>query len=327
MKTIFLSHPHQLNKSDLLPTVMALGYFDGIHLGHQKVINTAKQIAKEKGYKCAVMTFDPHPSVVLGKKEQHIQFITPLKAKEAIIAKMGIDYLYVVEFTPEFAELLPQQFVDQYLIDLHVKHVVAGFDFTYGRLGKGSMETLPFHSREEFTHTVVPKLSYEEQKISSTYIRRLLKAGDVEQLPNLLGRFYEIEGVVVDGDKRGRQIGFPTANISLIDDYLLPAIGVYAVKVRMKDYVYDGVCNVGYKPTFHEKREGRPNIEVHIFNFNQEIYGEKVTVQWYKHIRSEKKFSGVEQLVEQIQRDKEEAEAYFRNFNEKTCILSRKDVF
>ncbi|MCZ0755416.1 bifunctional riboflavin kinase/FAD synthetase [Anoxybacillus sp. J5B_2022] len=327
MKTRFITHPHHLKKEDFPPTVMALGYFDGVHLGHQQVIQTAVQIAAEAGYKSAVMTFHPHPSVVLGKKEQHVQLITPLQEKERLIAELGVDYLYIVEFTPSFAELLPQQFVDQYMIGFHVKHVVAGFDFTYGRLGKGTMETLPFHSREQFTYTTVPKLARNGEKISSTYIRQLLKNGDVHQLPNLLGRFYTVKGTVVDGEKRGRTIGFPTANIELADDYLLPAFGVYAVKIHIGKEAYNGVCNVGYKPTFHAERHGQPHIEVHIFDFADDIYGQTVTIEWHKRLRSEQKFSSIEQLVKQIERDQEQAKAYFRNLSEKTCILPRKDVF
>jgi riboflavin kinase / FMN adenylyltransferase len=327
MKTLFISHPHHIKKEKLPPTVMALGYFDGIHLGHQEVIRTAVKIAAEKGYKSAVMTFHPHPSVVLGKKEKHVHLITPLKKKEQLIAKLGVDYLYIVEFTPSFAQLFPQQFVDQYIIDFHVKHVVAGFDFTYGRLGKGTMETLPFHSRGQFTQTVVPKLSIAGEKISSTYVRKLLKNGDVDQLPRLLGRFYEVEGTVVDGERRGRTIGFPTANIALNDDYLLPDVGVYAVKVKIGTDVFEGVCNVGYKPTFHTAREGMPNIEVHIFDFAKDIYGETMTIEWHLRLRSEQKFASVDELIAQIKRDKEKAQAYFRNFNENTCILSQKEVF
>ncbi|WP_027408731.1 bifunctional riboflavin kinase/FAD synthetase [Anoxybacteroides tepidamans] len=326
METRFITYPHHMKKEHLPPTVMALGYFDGVHLGHQQVIRTAVKIASEKGYKSAVMTFHPHPSVVLGRREQHVQLITPLKEKERLIARLGVDYLYVVEFTPSFAELLPQQFVDQYIIDFHVKHVVAGFDFTYGRLGKGTMETLPFHSRGQFAHTTVPKLTRNDEKISSTYIRHLLKNGEVHQLPELLGRFYTIEGTVIGGEKRGRTIGFPTANIDPADDYLLPALGVYAVKIRIGSETFEGVCNVGYKPTFHDRLEGRPNIEVHIFHFSRDIYGEMVTIEWHERLRSEQKFSSVAELVAQIQRDKEKAEAYFRETAENTCILSQNDV-
>ncbi|KIP22592.1 Riboflavin biosynthesis protein ribF [Anoxybacillus ayderensis] len=311
MKTIWLSHP--FNKKNDEPLVMALGYFDGVHLGHQKVIQTAKQIADQYGYKSAVMTFHPHPSVVLGRSQQHVRFITPLKEKEKQIAKLGVDYLYVVEFTPEFAYLLPQQFVDEYIIGLGVKHVVAGFDFTYGRLGKGTMETLPFHSREQFTQTVIPKQTFGEEKISSTYIRKRLAEGDVEQLPHLLGRWYEVTGTVIHGDKRGRTIGFPTANVALDDDYMIPRIGVYAVTVTIDDNTWTGVCNVGYKPTFHAQQQKDPSIEVHLFDFSSDIYGAHVCIQWHKRLRDERAFSSVDELVEQIHRDAQAAREYFQN--------------
>jgi riboflavin kinase/FMN adenylyltransferase len=324
MKTVWISHPPSVKKSELPPTVMALGFFDGVHLGHQKVIQTAKKIAEEKGYASAVMTFHPHPSVVLGKSEQHIRFITPLKEKEKWIEKLGIDYLYIVEFTPSFAELLPQQFVDQYIIDFHVKHVVAGFDFTYGRLGKGTMETMPFHSREQFTQTVVPKQTFGDQKVSSTYIRHLLKEGEVEKLPFLLGRFYTLTGMVVHGDKRGRTIGFPTANIALTDDYIIPRTGVYAVRVHMDQQTWEGVCNVGYKPTFYREKATEPTIEVHIFDFSDDIYGKTVEIEWHKRLRSEQTFASVDHLVSQIKQDQQEALNYFKN---NPCIFSKKQVF
>lgn len=137
VKLIHLTHPHEQNKLELPPTVMALGFFDGIHLGHQCVIRTAKKIADDRGYKSAVMTFHPHPSVVLGKKDAHVEYITPMRDKEKIVESLGIDILYVIKFDESFAGLLPQQFVDDYIIGLNVKHVVAGFDYSYGRLGKG----------------------------------------------------------------------------------------------------------------------------------------------------------------------------------------------
>ncbi|MCA1030118.1 bifunctional riboflavin kinase/FAD synthetase [Bacillus timonensis] len=321
MKIIRISHPHTFIKNELAYTVLAIGYFDGVHKGHQKVINTAKQYAIEKGYLSAVMSFDPHPSVVLGRDTQEVQYITPLKDKAEIISKLGIDVLYVVEFNHEFANLLPQQFVDSYIIDLNVKHVVAGFDFTYGRLGKGKMETMPFHSRGEFTSTTVEKLTQNEQKISSTLIRGLIRSGDVDQLTNLLGRFYSVSGVVVNGENRGSKIGFPTANIRVNDEYILPPTGVYTVRIKVRSKWYNGVCNIGYKPTFHEN-QNETSVEVHIFEFNDSIYGELVEVEWHQRIRAEKKFASIEQLVSQITKDKEFALAYFENINEETCFLS-----
>lgn len=310
VRLIHLTHPHEQNKVELPPTVMALGYFDGIHLGHQRVIRAAKKIADERGCKSAVMTFHPHPSVVLGKKEAHVEYITPMRMKEKVIASLGIDMLYVVKFDESFAGLLPQQFVDEYIIGLNVKHVVAGFDYSYGRLGKGTMETLPFHARGEFTQTVIEKVEFQEEKVSSTALRKLIGNGEMEQIPSILGRAYTVEGTVVHGDKRGRQIGFPTANVALSDEYLLPPIGVYAVRMKVHDEWHDGVCNIGYKPTFKEN-ERRLSIEVHLFHFNEEIYDQVVVVEWHMRIREEKKFNGIDELVTQIAKDKKTAQEYF----------------
>jgi len=311
VKVIRLSHPHRYQVNDFSPMVMALGYFDGVHRGHQKVILTAKEIAEEWNLKSAVMTFDPHPSVVLKKDVQHIEYITPLKEKIALIESLGIDILFVVEFTEMFASLLPQQFVDQYIIGLNIQHVVAGFDFTYGQLGKGTMETLPFHSREQFTQTVIEKQMEVDRKISSTLIRNVLRSGDVQYAAKLLGRPHKIRGKVVHGEKRGRKIGFPTANIEILDEYLIPPTGVYAVSIIIDDVEYNGVCNIGYKPTFHEEKGDKPSIEVHIFQFNEKIYNKEVTVKWHKRIRSEQKFNSVQELIKQIHQDKKEAEQYF----------------
>ena len=310
VKLIHLTHPHEQNKLELPPTVMALGFFDGIHLGHQRVIRTAKKIADERGYKSAVITFHPHPSVVLGKKEAHVEYITPMSIKEKVIASLGIDMLYVVKFDEVFAGLLPQQFVDEYIIGLNVKHVVAGFDYSYGRLGKGTMETLPFHARGEFTQTVIEKVEFQEEKVSSTALRKLIRDGEMEQIPSILGRAYTVEGTVVHGDKRGRQIGFPTANVALSDEYLLPPVGVYAVRLKVHDEWHDGVCNIGYKPTFKEA-ERKLSIEVHLFDFNEDIYDQIVTVEWHMRIREEKKFNGIDELVAQIAQDKMKAQEYF----------------
>lgn len=305
-----LYFPHHIEKNELPPLAMALGYFDGVHLGHQRVILEAKRNAEKLGLKSAVMTFDPHPSVVLGKAEKHVHYITPLTEKIQIIEKMGIDYLFIVHFTTEFANLLPQEFVDQYIIGLHVMHVVAGFDFTYGRMGKGTMETLPFHSRELFSFSVVPKFTNSEEKVSSTQIRKFLKEGRTNILPELLGRFYTTTGTIIHGDKRGRTIGFPTANVDVNEEYILPPLGVYAVKMKVHEEWYEGVCNVGYKPTFNKEAD-KPSIEVHLFRFDQSIYGEEVVIEWHVYLRKEQKFSGIDELVSQIEKDKQKSIEYF----------------
>ncbi|TYR82763.1 bifunctional riboflavin kinase/FAD synthetase [Priestia megaterium] len=314
MEMIEIQHPHHFQREAIQKSVLALGYFDGVHLGHQQVIKTAKQLAEEKKIASAVMTFTPHPSVVLGRNIQHIDMITPLEEKKRLIEQMGIDLLYVVHFNKSFASLLPQEFVDQYIIGLNVQHVVAGFDYTYGKLGKGTMETLPFHARSAFTQTIVDKLTNDKEKISSTLTRENLASGNMQRVTDLLGRHYEVSGTVVHGEKRGRQIGFPTANISLDGDYLLPRTGVYAVELKVRDTWHEAVCNVGYKPTFHDDLK-KPTVEVHLLAFNEQIYGQKVRIKWHKLIRSEKKFSSVEDLVKQISLDKEETQRYFSHFS------------
>lgn len=310
MEVIKLGFPLNIDKSEIPPLSMALGYFDGVHLGHQKVILEAKKQANQKGLRSAVMTFDPHPSVVLGKNEKHVQYITPLADKINLIEELGIDYLFIVHFTAAFANLLPQEFIDQYVIDLNVKHVAAGFDFSYGRMGKGTMEILPFHSREKFTFTIVDKFTSGDEKVSSTRIRQYIRNGSTTELPELLGRFYMTAGTVVHGDKRGRTIGFPTANVDTKDDYILPPLGVYAVKIKIGEDWYDGVCNVGYKPTFNNDAL-KVSVEVHIFNFQKDIYGEEVNIEWHQYLRKEQKFSGIEELVAQIEKDKQNAIKYF----------------
>ncbi|NYE05189.1 riboflavin kinase/FMN adenylyltransferase [Bacillus niacini] len=310
MEVIKLEFPLNIEKTQIPPLSMALGYFDGVHLGHQKVILEAKKQANQKGLLSAVMTFDPHPSVVLGKNEKHVQYITPLAEKINLIEELGIDYLFIVNFTAEFANLLPQEFIDQYVIDLNVKHVVAGFDFSYGRMGKGSMEILPFHSREKFTFTIVDKFTSGDEKVSSTRIRQYIKNGRTTELPELLGRFYTTAGIVVHGDKRGRTIGFPTANVDTMDEFILPPLGVYAVQIKIGQDWYEGVCNVGYKPTFN-KDALKVSVEAHIFNFKKDIYGKKVTIEWHQYLRKEQKFSGIDELVAQIEKDKQNAIEYF----------------
>ncbi|MFB4162712.1 riboflavin biosynthesis protein RibF [Alteribacillus sp. JSM 102045] len=309
METIYLYHQEDYPASSYPEIVLALGYFDGVHRGHQEVIRTARDIADIKGKALGIMTFHPHPKVVLSSKvtEESMRYITPLPEKEEQLAKEQADYLFIVHFDKAFAALEPQQFIDQYVIDLHAVHVVAGFDFSYGRMGKGTMETLPFHSRKKFDQTTVGKVTDQDQKISSTLIKENILHGEISSANRLLGRPYSLTGVVVKGEQRGRTIGFPTANVQINEPYIVPGVGVYAVQLKVKGKWYDGVCNVGYKPTFHDEKSPVPEIEVHLFDFKDNIYGEAVEVWWIAYIRGEIKFSSAEELVDQIGRDKEKA--------------------
>ena len=311
MDVIQLKYPHQLVKSGG-PYSLAVGFFDGVHLGHQQVINRAIEHAKEKGVKSAVMTFDPHPSIVLGGRNEKVFYITPLEQKIEKLKAIGVDTVFVVNFTSDFAKLSPEDFVQFFIKDLHVLHVTAGFDFSFGAFGKGNMELMQQLGGADFDVTVVDKFEQDEDKVSSTRIRKALQDGDMELAHHLLGRPFEVPGIVVHGDKRGRTLGFPTANVQHVEGSFVPSTGVYAVKILVQNEWLDGVCNVGYKPTFNDPNYKQLSIEVNIFNFDKNIYGEQVVVAWYKRIRSEQKFSGIEALIAQIEQDKKAAIEYLK---------------
>ena len=310
MEVIHLKYPHQLTKNGE-PYSLAVGFFDGVHLGHQQVINTAISHAKNKGLKSAVMTFDPHPSIVLGGRNEKVFYITTLEQKIEKLEAMGVDTLFVVNFTSDFAKLSPENFVEYFIKDLNVQHVTAGFDYSFGAFGKGNMDMMKQLAGEDFAVTVVEKFEQESDKVSSTRIRKALKEGDMEEAHHLLGRPFEVQGIVVHGDKRGRTMGFPTANVQHKEGSFVPSTGVYAVKILVQDEWHDGVCNVGYKPTFKDPNNKQLSIEVNIFNFDKNIYGEQVVVAWYKRLRSEQKFNGIDALIAQIQEDKQVAMTYF----------------
>ena len=312
MDVIHLKYPHQL-KTTGGPYSLAIGFFDGVHRGHQAVIQSAIDTAKEKNLKSAVMTFDPHPSIVLGGRNETVFYITPLQQKLDTLRKLNVDTVFVVHFTSDFAKLSPEAFVQHFIRDLRVLHVTAGFDFSFGAFGKGNMTLMRELGGEEFGVTVVEKYEDGAEKISSTRIRKALKEGNMEDARMLLGRAFEVPGIVVHGDKRGRTLGFPTANVQSMAGCFIPATGVYAVKILVQNEWFDGVCNVGYKPTFKDPNNKQLTIEVHIFNFDKNIYGEEVVVGWYHRIRSEQKFNGIDELIAQIEQDKKQAIDYLKN--------------
>ncbi|TQR20965.1 riboflavin biosynthesis protein RibF [Psychrobacillus vulpis] len=312
MEVYHLSYPHHLFENEHNNAYsLAIGFFDGVHRGHQEVIKKALEKGKELHIKTAVMTFDPHPSLVLGGSKEQVFYITPLEQKIEILKELEVDAVFVVRFTSDFAKLTPKQFVDSFIKHTNVKHVTAGFDFSFGAFGKGTMKEMENLAAGDYTVSVVDKQQLTGEKISSTRIRAELKIGNLEEVKELLGRPFKLTGVVIHGDKRGRTIDFPTANVQPTEGQYTPATGVYAVKIRVQETWYEGVCNVGFKPTFNNPDAKKLSIEVHIINFDQSIYGEEVVVHWYKRIRSEQKFNGIDELKEQIGKDKLVAIDYF----------------
>lgn len=288
--------------------VLALGYFDGLHLAHQKLISEAVKIAQSKGVKSGVMTFHPSPKSVLGKKADY-GYLTPHNKKISILSDMGVDYLFVVAFTEQFAKKSHQEFIERYVIRLNAIHIVTGFDFHYGSKGKGSVHTLIEDGKGSFGLSIIEEIQSDNQKISASEIRSLITSGHVDEVYPFLGRYYETEGIVVHGFKRGRELGFPTANISQIEPYVVPATGVYVVGVEVLQKKYYGMCNVGYNPTFNDNNH--MTIEVNIFDFKGDIYNEKVSIQWMKKLRDEVKFANVNALIEQLKADEKASRAYF----------------
>ncbi|MBW0766315.1 bifunctional riboflavin kinase/FAD synthetase [Mammaliicoccus lentus] len=311
MEVIEISHP--INSSQFVNEniALAIGFFDGIHIGHQKVLKKMLEVAEHNDLKKAVMTFDPHPSVVLNPEKKRTTYLTPITDKVEAIEKLGVDYCFVVNFSSSFADVSADEFVEQYFIRNHVKAVIAGYDFSFGKYGKGNMASLQENDYPFSVHVVSKQTLEEDVKISTTNIRTSLELGEVEACTLALGRPYVIKGMVVQGEKRGRTIGFPTANVEPSDEYVLPRNGVYAVTllIKSRNKVYEGVCNVGVKPTFHDPSVSQVSIEVNIFDFEESIYGERVEVFWYHFIRPEQKFNGIDALVEQISKDKEKAKS------------------
>jgi len=263
METIHLTYPET---PDVVPSVMVLGFFDGVHTGHLAVIRHAQEQAERLNVPVTVVTFDPHPKQVLSNKPDAVRYITPLSRKLKRIESLGVERCLVLTFTKELAGLSPQQFVDDYLIGAGAVHVTAGFDYSYGKFGEGTMEMMPFHARGRFTTSVVNEQTEGGEKVSSTRIRKLLGAGEVDAAATLLGSPYVICGEVIHGDARGRTIGYPTANVVMDASYVMPRLGVYATRVRLRDgRTFHAMTNVGRRPTFYDT--GDVSIESHLFDF------------------------------------------------------------
>ncbi|MBN6185782.1 bifunctional riboflavin kinase/FAD synthetase [Aneurinibacillus sp. BA2021] len=291
------------------PCVLALGYFDGVHLGHRRVIQKAIDIANSLGVRSAVMTFDPHPREVLGQSG-YTQYLTPVEEKLAELDKMGVDIVYVVHFDISFASIYPEDFIDEFLMQLSPRHVVVGFDYTFGHRGKGTLFTLQNHANGRYGVDVVGPVNRFGEKISSTLVREYLYSGKLKEATQFLGRPYRVRGTVVHGEKRGRTIGFPTANLQLDAPYLVPRNGVYGVRATLDGKTYYGVMNVGIKPTFENERKEK-SLEAHLLDFSGDIYGKSLDVEFLFFIREEQKFAGVEALIAQIQADVSTAKEQF----------------
>lgn len=272
----------------------AIGFFDGVHTAHRRLIETMKKEAERRGIASAVITFDRHPRSVL--TGEPYKYITPLSRKIRKISEYDVDFIYLIRFSKEKAAMDPGTFIETYLKNVEV--LVCGFDFSFGRGASGSAETLKAH--DGFETIVLERQDHQGDKIGSTAIRTAIAEGDMANVKVLLGEHYTIEGTVKHGAKKGRTIGYPTANIDT-HDYLIPKTGVYATRTHVNGSWHDSVSSVGYNPTLNQNES--VSVESHIFDFDEELYGSTITVVFLKRIRDERKFDSKEALIKQIDAD------------------------
>ncbi len=284
--------------------IVTTGTFDGVHLGHQKIIGRLKAVAREHDGETVLLTFHPHPRTVLFPGDNELKLLNTPNEKIKLLEKYGIDHLIIYPFTKQFSRLTSIEFVRNILVNqIHTKKLVIGYNHHFGRNREGSFEHLQeFGPIYGFEVEEIPAKDIDSIEISSTKIRHALTIGDVALAASYLGHYYSISGEVVNGKKIGRTIGYPTANIVIDDKYkLIPADGVYAVRIQHQGVDYAGMLNIGNNPTIKDKGT---SIEVNIFDFNKDIYGDSITIYFVKRLRNELVFSGLEELKNQLGNDK-----------------------
>ena len=289
------------------PTVMALGNFDGVHLGHQKLLKHALEMAQSLKVKFSVLLFDPHPLKVLCP-ERKLNLLTSKKERLMLFEKMHVDRVFLVPFTPELAKTGPREFVEQLLKKVGVIHIVVGFNYSFGAQGRGTPQDLELFGREYgFGVSIIQAQKIGDKIISSTAIRKFLLEGNVQAAREMLGRAPQITGRVVHGDARGRTIGFPTANLQIDEDLLVPKNGVYAVTSKIGNKIYAGMMNIGIRPTFTSGAER--TVEVFFLDFSGDLYGLDLTVDIQARIRSERKFASSTEFINQLNEDRKKTES------------------
>jgi len=304
-----------LNSFQANNPVLTIGTFDGVHLGHRKIITRLQEIARGMNGESVIFTFDPHPRKVVAPNETSLRILTTLDEKIELFQQSGIDHLIIYPFTPEFAQLSYEQFVEEILVgQIHTKYLVVGYDHKFGKNRQGDFEFLKnCAARLDFQIEKLDVLLMNESNVSSTKIREALQKGDIEIANAFLGYPFTLHGTVVEGQQLGRKIQFPTANVEASDpDKIIPGFGVYAVRVQVQSQWYQGMLNIGNRPTVNNNADHR-SIEVHIFDFDADIYNLPIELQFLKKLREEQKFPSIEVLKEQLNQDKSNTLSYFHS--------------
>lgn len=294
--------------SGLTNTAIALGTFDGMHIGHKQIVKRAIEFAKQSGGTSVMFTFSNHPRSVL-YPERSPKLLMSQEKKAKLLENLGLDLLVAVPFTVDFLKNSPTEFVNLLVNRFHPAMLVVGNNYCYGYNGQGTSESLAVAGKEYgFSVEIFDMITFQGAATSSTVIRGLIKAGQVKQAALALGQLYELEGNVVDGDKRGRVLGFPTANIAVLPNLLLPGDGVYAVNLIVDNKVYQSLANIGLNPTFQGQER---RLEVFLLGFSGDLYNKAVHVSFIDKIRDEVAFSNSDKLIEQIHQDIIQAKLIF----------------
>ncbi|SHI85061.1 riboflavin kinase / FMN adenylyltransferase [Mesonia phycicola] len=296
---------------DKKPKVVTIGTFDGVHIGHRKIIKRLVESAQNLGLESAVLTFFPHPRMVL-QKELGIQLINTIEERKEIILSTGVDHLCVHPFTKEFSRLTAQEYIEQILVKkLQAKKVIIGYDHRFGRNRNADINDLKAYGKQYgFEVEEISKQDVDQVAVSSTKIRVALEEGDLEKANTYLGSQFLLTGTIVKGKGLGKGLGFPTANLKIEENYkLIPKNGVYVVKSFIDNEEVFGMMNIGYNPTVGGSTK---TIETHFFNLNKDLYGKKLSIKMLKRVRDEKKFEGVEQLIDAMKKDQQFSLNYIR---------------
>jgi riboflavin kinase/FMN adenylyltransferase len=303
--------------------VTTIGTFDGVHFGHQKIIKRLCELADATGGESVILTFFPHPRMIIDPENQDLKMINTISEKAEVLESLGVDHLIITPFTRDFSNLSAIDYIKDILINaIGTKNIIVGYDHRFGKDREGGMAQLEALSKVyDYTIEVIPEQDVNDVAVSSTKIRRALLAGDVALAAEYLGYFFSINGPVIKGDKIGRTIGFPTANIFVEETYkLIPSDGIYAVTVELEaeegiSDLFQGMAYIGQRPTINGMTR---NIEVNIFNFDREIYGQKIKMTFLKFLRHDVKFTGLEALKEQLKLDEKNTISFFNSLKDGT---------
>ncbi|KEQ31620.1 bifunctional riboflavin kinase/FAD synthetase [Pedobacter antarcticus] len=295
--------------------VVTIGTYDGVHFGHRKIISRLCDLAKSNGGESVILTFFPHPRLIIDPENQDLKMINTIEEKAEMLEKLGVDHLIITPFTRDFSNLSPDEYIREILVDtIGLKNLIVGYDHRFGKNRSGGMkELLESASKLGFEVEQIDEQDINDVAVSSTKIRESLLNGNVALAATYLGYPFSLYGPVIKGDKIGRTIGFPTANIFIEQAYkLIPSDGIYAVTISMENQNYRGMAYIGQRPTINGMTR---NIEVNIFDFDREIYGQYIKMNFMEFLRHDVKFTGLEALKIQLQKDKEDTISYFEKID------------